>query len=117
MLAPPAILELTPRLDFTPLPSVVTQSLRSEKSCSPSYFVIPGAIFIYGAICWYNPELPAEHAGLWVAHQDGLAEPAMYGGLLLVQAPSSFVRHLKRLPEAGFVAFDDGIGWAGGGAR
>ena len=47
--------------------------------------IIPGAIFfIYGAMCWYNPELPAEYAGLWVAHQDGLAElAAMYGGLQL----------------------------------
>ena len=47
--------------------------------------VIPGALFIvYGAMCWYNPELPAENAGLWVAHQDGLAElAAMYGGLQL----------------------------------
>ena len=45
--------------------------------------IIPGAIFmVYGAICWYNPELPAKYAGLWVAHQDGLAElAAMYGGL------------------------------------
>ena len=47
--------------------------------------LIPGALFIvYGAMCWYNPELPAEHAGLWVAHQDGPAElAAMYGGLQL----------------------------------
>ena len=47
--------------------------------------IIPGAIFfIYGAMCWYNPELPAEYVGLWVAHQDGLAElAAMYGGLQL----------------------------------
>ena len=47
--------------------------------------LIPGALFIvYGAMCWYNPELPAEYAGLWVAHQDGLAElAAMYGGLQL----------------------------------
>ena len=47
--------------------------------------IIPGAIFIvYGAMCWYIPELPAEYAGLWVAHQDGLAElAAMYGGLQL----------------------------------
>ena len=47
--------------------------------------IIPGAIFIvYGAMCWYNPELPGEYAGLWVAHQDGLAElAAMYGGLQL----------------------------------
>ena len=47
--------------------------------------IIPGAIFIvYGAMCGYNPELPAEYAGLWVAHQDGLAElAAMYGGLQL----------------------------------
>ena len=45
--------------------------------------IIPGAIYmVYGAMCWYNPELPAEYAGLWVAHQDGLAElAAMYGGL------------------------------------
>ena len=47
--------------------------------------LIPGALFfVYGAICWYNPELLAEYAGLWVAHQDGLAElAAMYGGLQL----------------------------------
>ena len=47
--------------------------------------MIPGALFIvYGAMCWYNPELPAEYAGLWVAHQNGLAElAAMYGGLQL----------------------------------
>ena len=47
--------------------------------------IIPGALFIvYGAMCWYNPELPAEYAGLWVAHHNGLAElAAMYGGLQL----------------------------------
>ena len=47
--------------------------------------IIPGALFlIYGAMCWYNPELAAENAGLFVAHQDGLAElAAMYGGLQL----------------------------------
>ena len=47
--------------------------------------LIPGALFIvYGAMCWYNPELPAEYAGLWVTQQDGLAElAAMYGGLQL----------------------------------
>ena len=46
--------------------------------------IIPGALFIvYGAMCWYNPELPAEYAGLWVAHQDGLAElAAMYLSLI-----------------------------------
>ncbi len=45
--------------------------------------IIPGGLFLgYGAMCWYNPELPAEYAGLWVAHQDGMAElAAMYGGL------------------------------------
>jgi hypothetical protein len=45
--------------------------------------VIPGVLFIvYGLMCWYNPELPAEYAGLFIAHQDGLAEmAAMYGGL------------------------------------
>ena len=52
---------------------------------SRAVLIIPGALFIaYGAMCWYNPELPAESAGLWVAHQDGLAElAAMYGGLQL----------------------------------
>lgn len=47
--------------------------------------IIPGILFIvYGTMCWYNPEMPAEYAGLWVAHKDGMAElAAMYGGLQL----------------------------------
>jgi hypothetical protein len=47
--------------------------------------IIPGILFIvYGAMCLYNPEMPAEYAGLWVAHKDGMAElAAMYGGLQL----------------------------------
>ncbi|MEE4203534.1 MAG: hypothetical protein V2I45_07875 [Halieaceae bacterium] len=42
-----------------------------------------GAIFAaYGVVCWYNPELPAEYAGLFIATHDGYAEmAAMYGGL------------------------------------
>ena len=52
---------------------------------SRAVLIIPGALFmVYGAMCWYNPELPAENAGLWVAHHNGLAElAAMYGGLQL----------------------------------
>ena len=52
---------------------------------SRAVLIIPGALFFaYGAMCWYNPELAAENAGLWVAHHNGLAElAAMYGGLQL----------------------------------
>ena len=36
--------------------------------------IIPGSLFlVYGAMFWYNPNMPAEYAGLWVAHQDGMA--------------------------------------------
>lgn len=45
--------------------------------------LIAGLIFAaYGALCWYNPELPAEYAGLFIATHNGYAEmAAMYGGL------------------------------------
>ena len=47
--------------------------------------IIPGILFIvYGAMCWYNPEMPAEYAGLWVAHKDGMAELAAMYGLSLI---------------------------------
>ena len=47
--------------------------------------IVPGVTFlVYGALCWMNPELPAKYSGLFVAHQDGLAElAAVYGGLQL----------------------------------
>lgn len=45
--------------------------------------LLSGAIFVaYGVVCWYNPELPAEYAGLFIATHNGYAEmAAMYGGL------------------------------------
>ena len=45
--------------------------------------LVSGVIFAaYGILCWYNPELPAEYAGLFIATHDGYAEmAAMYGGL------------------------------------
>lgn len=48
-----------------------------------SLLLISGAIFaVYGVICWYDPEIPAEYAGLFIATHNGYAEmAAMYGGL------------------------------------
>ena len=45
--------------------------------------VLAGAVFLaYGVVCWVNPELPAEYAGLFIATHNGYAEiAAMYGGL------------------------------------
>ena len=45
--------------------------------------VLAGAVFLaYGVVCWVNPELPAEYAGLFIASHNGYAEiAAMYGGL------------------------------------
>ena len=45
--------------------------------------VLAGAVFLaYGVVCWVNPELPAEYAGLFIATHSGYAEiAAMYGGL------------------------------------
>lgn len=45
--------------------------------------IVSGAIFLgYGVLCWYNPELPAEYAGLFIGTHNGYAEmAAMYGGL------------------------------------
>ena len=45
--------------------------------------VLAGAVFFaYGVVCWVNPELPAEYAGLFIATHNGYAEiAAMYGGL------------------------------------
>jgi hypothetical protein len=43
------------------------------------------AMFIvYGVVCFFSPELPANYAGLVIASGDGYAEVgAMYGGLQL----------------------------------
>ena len=45
--------------------------------------IVPGLLFLgYGVVCWINPELPAENGGLFIVHQDGIAEmAALYGGL------------------------------------
>jgi len=45
--------------------------------------VLAGAVFLaYGVVCWVNPEIPAEYAGLFIATHNGYAEiAAMYGGL------------------------------------
>lgn len=45
--------------------------------------LITGAVFtVYGVVCWLDPELPAEYAGLFIATHDGYAEMvATYGGL------------------------------------
>ena len=82
--------------------------------------LIPGALFIvYGAMCWYNPELPAEYAGLWVAHQDGMAElAAMYGGLQLCLGSIIFLSGiLKGYSAPGAMAIDDVPRWAGRSTR
>ena len=82
--------------------------------------IIPGALFIvYGAMCWYNPELPAEYAGLWVAHQDRLAElAAMYGGLqLCLGFHHLFVRHPQGLPATRALVANDGPRRTGSSAR
>ncbi len=44
---------------------------------------ISGAIFLgYGVLCWIDPEIPADYAGLFIATHNGYAEmAAMYGGL------------------------------------
>ena len=49
----------------------------------PKNLVLAGAVFLaYGVVCWVNPELPAEYAGLFIATHNGYAEiAAMYGGL------------------------------------
>lgn len=42
-----------------------------------------GVVFFgYGIICWIDPELPAQYAGLFIATHNGYAEmAAVYGGL------------------------------------
>jgi len=44
---------------------------------------ITGAVFFgYGVVCWIDPELPAQYAGLFIATHNGYAEmAAAYGGL------------------------------------
>ncbi len=44
---------------------------------------LSGIIFLaYGIVCWYDPEIPAKQAGLFIATHNGYAEiAAMYGGL------------------------------------
>lgn len=44
---------------------------------------LAGAVFlVYGVVCWIDPELPAEYAGLFIATHNGYAEmAATYGGL------------------------------------
>ena len=43
---------------------------------------VSGAIFLgYGVLCWIDPELPAEVAGLFITSHNGYAEmAAVYGG-------------------------------------
>lgn len=45
--------------------------------------LISGAVFLgYGIVCWLDPELPAQYAGLFIATHNGYAEmAAVYGGL------------------------------------
>ncbi|MDA7585592.1 hypothetical protein N9C27_05935 [Luminiphilus sp.] len=44
---------------------------------------LSGIIFLaYGIVCWVDPEIPAQQAGLFIATHNGYAEmAAMYGGL------------------------------------
>lgn len=63
---------------------------------------LSGTIFlVYGVVCWVNPEVPAEYAGLFIATHNGYAEiAAMYGGLQssfgAVLVASAFLKGYQR---------------------